>query len=129
MRPAAVKALRARSAAGRGARGHGSAALAQADWQKAEKSFDAPSSSTQVSPRPIPTIRSRRFYRWESWTRRSGSYGRRCETIRCHWMCSGELATVQFIAGRYAEAIDSLERVRAVDPNFPFVEICSSRER
>jgi predicted Zn-dependent protease len=33
-----------------------------------------------------------------------------------------EVGVVQFFSGRYAEAIDTLERVRAVEPDFPFVQ-------
>ena len=33
-----------------------------------------------------------------------------------------EIGVVQFFAGRYAEAIDTFQRVRAVEPDFPFVE-------
>jgi serine/threonine-protein kinase len=33
-----------------------------------------------------------------------------------------QIGEVQFFAGRYAEAIDTFQRVRAVEPDFPFVE-------
>ncbi len=33
-----------------------------------------------------------------------------------------EIGVVQFLDGRYGEAIDTFQRVRAVDPDFPFVE-------
>ncbi len=33
-----------------------------------------------------------------------------------------EIGVVQFLAGRYGEAIDTFQRVRAVEPDFPFVE-------
>jgi TolB-like protein/Tfp pilus assembly protein PilF/tRNA A-37 threonylcarbamoyl transferase component Bud32 len=33
-----------------------------------------------------------------------------------------QIGVVQFFAGRYAEAIDTFQRVRAVEPDFPFVE-------
>ncbi len=38
-----------------------------------------------------------------------------------------ELAWLQFITGRYEEAIDSLEHIRAVDPNFSSVDIRLAR--
>ncbi|HEY6615379.1 MAG TPA: tetratricopeptide repeat protein, partial [Vicinamibacterales bacterium] len=38
-----------------------------------------------------------------------------------------ELAMVQIIAGRYEEAIANVERVRAVDPDFPFAELFLAR--
>ena len=33
-----------------------------------------------------------------------------------------EIGVVQFFNGRYAEAIETLQRVREVEPDFPFVE-------
>jgi TolB-like protein len=38
-----------------------------------------------------------------------------------------ELAMVQIMAGRYEEAIANLERVRAVDPSFPFADLFLAR--
>ena len=38
-----------------------------------------------------------------------------------------ELAMVQIIAGRYEEAIANLQRVRAVDPDFPFADLFLAR--
>ena len=38
-----------------------------------------------------------------------------------------ELAMVQIIAGRYEEAIANVERVRAVDPDFPFADLFLAR--
>ena len=38
-----------------------------------------------------------------------------------------ELAWLQFVAGRYEEAIDGLERIRAVDPHFSTVDIRLAR--
>ena len=38
-----------------------------------------------------------------------------------------ELAMVQIIAGKYEEAIANLERVRAVDPDFPFADLFLAR--
>jgi tetratricopeptide (TPR) repeat protein len=38
-----------------------------------------------------------------------------------------ELAMVQIMAGRYEEAIANLQRVRAVDPSFPFVDLFLAR--
>ena len=38
-----------------------------------------------------------------------------------------ELAMVKIIAGRYEEAIVNLQRVRAVDPDFPFAELFLAR--
>jgi eukaryotic-like serine/threonine-protein kinase len=38
-----------------------------------------------------------------------------------------ELAWVQFVTGRYGDAIDGLERIRAVDPNFSTVDIRLAR--
>ena len=38
-----------------------------------------------------------------------------------------ELAMVQIMAGRYEEAIANLQRVRAVDPDFPFAELFLAR--
>jgi tetratricopeptide (TPR) repeat protein len=38
-----------------------------------------------------------------------------------------ELAMVQIMAGRYEEAIANLQRVRAVDPSFPFADLFLAR--
>ena len=38
-----------------------------------------------------------------------------------------ELAMVQIIAGRYEEAIANLQRVRAIDPSFPFGDLFLAR--
>jgi TolB-like protein/Tfp pilus assembly protein PilF len=38
-----------------------------------------------------------------------------------------ELAWLQFITGRYEEAVDSFERIRAIDPHFPYVDIPLAR--
>lgn len=69
----------------------------------------------------MPAIQSRLSSRWESWPRRSRACGGRCSDP-LSLSLQRELAWLQFTTGRYEEAIDSLEHIRAVDPHFSTVD-------
>ena len=47
---------------------------------------------------------------------------RRRDTILCLSNVQREIGEVQLFSGRYAEAVDTFQRVREVDPDFPFVQ-------
>ena len=97
------------------------------DWQKAEESFrraiDLNPSLTQIyTSYSISTlIPLGKLAEAEQCLRRA------LQSDPLSLSVQRELAWLQFITGRYEEAVDSLERIRAVDPNFSSVE-STSRE-
>ena len=97
------------------------------DWQKAEESFrraiDLNPSLTQIyASYSISTlIPLGKLAEAEQGLRRA------LQSDPLSLSLQRELAWLQFITGRYEEAIDSLERIRAVDPHFSTVDIRLAR--
>jgi tetratricopeptide (TPR) repeat protein/tRNA A-37 threonylcarbamoyl transferase component Bud32 len=92
------------------------------DWQKAEESFrraiDLNPSLTQIhASRSISTlIPLGKLAEAEQGLRRA------LQSDPLSLSLQRELAWLQFITGRYEEAIDSLQHIRAVDPHFSTVD-------
>ena len=97
------------------------------DWQKAEESFrraiDLNPSLTQIyASYSISTlIPLGKLAEAEQGLRRA------LQSDPLSLSLQRELAWLQFITGRYEEAIDSLEHIRAVDPHFSTVDIRLAR--
>ncbi len=97
------------------------------DWQKAEESFrraiDLNPSLTQIyaSYSMSTLIPLGKLAEAEQGLRRA------LQRDPLSLSLQRELAWLQFITGRYEEAIDSLEHIRAVDPNFSTVDIRLAR--
>lgn len=97
------------------------------DWQKAEESFrraiDLNPSLTQIyaSYSMSTLIPLGKLAEAEQGLRRA------LQSDPLSLSLQRELAWLQFITGRYEEAIDSLEHIRAVDPQFSSVDIRLAR--
>jgi tetratricopeptide (TPR) repeat protein/tRNA A-37 threonylcarbamoyl transferase component Bud32 len=97
------------------------------EWQKAEESFrraiDLNPSLTQIyASYSISTlIPLGKLAQAEQGLRRA------LQSEPLSLSLQRELASLQFITGRYEEAIDSLEHIRAVDPHFSTVDILLAR--
>jgi tetratricopeptide (TPR) repeat protein len=97
------------------------------DWQSAEKSFqraiDLNPSLTQIyTSYSVSTLAPLgKLAEAEQWLRRAFQRDPLSLGVQ------RQLAGLQFLTGRYEEAVASLERIRAVDPNFPTVDITLTR--
>ena len=89
------------------------------DWPNAEKSFErALELNRTLTPISID-YRERPFGRSESWTRRTRSCRQAMRTDPLSLGLQREIAGLRLDVGRYEEAVDRLQRVRAVDPEIP----------
>ena len=122
MRPAAVRALQLDPLLPEALAAMGWVYSYDRDWPNAEKAFQRaielnPSLSQTYTSYAISTLQP---------------LGKHDEALRILEVASRndplsldvlrQVGTEQFFAGRYQEAIDTLQRVRAVEPDFPFVD-------
>ena len=91
------------------------------DWTNAEKSFQRAIELNPVLTETYTSYSSSTLQPLGKWDEalRILRVARRNDPLSLD--VQREIGEVQFFAGRYAEAVDTFQRVRAVEPDFPFV--------
>jgi tetratricopeptide (TPR) repeat protein len=127
MRPAAVKALQLDPNLAEGHAAMGWVYSYEREWANAEKSF-------QQSIRLNPSLTQSYTSYSVSTLQPLGKYDDALQLLQVASQndplsldLQREIGQVQLFAGRYAEAVDTLQRVHQVDPGFPFLEAYLAR--
>ncbi len=91
------------------------------DWRNAEKSFQRAIELNPVLTETYTSYSSSTLQPLGEWDEalRILRVARRNDPLSLD--VQRQIGEVQFFAGRYAEAVDTFQRVRAIEPDFPFV--------
>jgi TolB-like protein/tRNA A-37 threonylcarbamoyl transferase component Bud32 len=127
MRPAAVKAIELDPILAEAHAGMGLLHSRERDWENAQRSFQR---AIELNPSLTRTYTNYVTSTLVPLERVDEAMRLLDEALRADPLSLDvrrELAMVQIMAGRYGEAIANLQRVRAVDPDFPFAELFLAR--
>jgi TolB-like protein/tRNA A-37 threonylcarbamoyl transferase component Bud32/Flp pilus assembly protein TadD len=127
MRPAAVKAIELDPILAEAHAGMGLLHSRERDWENAQRSFQR---AIELNPSLTRTYTNYVTSTLVPLGRLDEAMRLLEEALRADPLSLDvrrELAMVQIMAGRYGEAIANLQRVRAVDPDFPFAELFLAR--